>query len=320
MGNDWVATSGWAIFTRFAEQPDEKPNPIPIVNRMIMSQRILIVCKMMFLTNEYNNLVTVLPTKQYSVILLFLLFGLFSSCNFIPPQSAPLSNNEIVLVSSSIPTSFTVASTNFTLKPTGIATAAPTILFTLTPSSTATPEDLPGCLEPVDDYTLVKANGYLLNTRTLKMLEHAYRLYDGEIEILGYAITQGSYTDSVSASFGTHAGGGAVDISVMRKNSYQILYDEIEPLIKALRLSGFAAWLRDFNELYPGSPIHIHAIAIGDKQLSEAAEQQLTGKFGYFWGYSGIPQKDGIPQPDRHGGPVVCRWMVETGYPEFTKH
>ena len=65
--------------------------------------------------------------------------------------------------------------------------------------------------------------------------------------------------------------------------------DDIDPLLHALRTAGFAAWLREYGELYDGSPIHIHAIAIGDAELSSAAQEQLTGEAGYFRGDSGLP-------------------------------
>jgi hypothetical protein len=147
------------------------------------------------------------------------------------------------------------------------------------------------------------------------MLTHAQELYGGELEITGYAITQGSYSNAVAASFGTHAGGGAVDLSVLRRETYTVLWDDIEPLLRALRAAGFAAWLREYGELYPDSPIHIHAIAIGDGELSAAAEDQLTGPSGYFRGYSGLPVAAGVlPSPDRHGGPVICQWMIDMGY------
>ena len=147
------------------------------------------------------------------------------------------------------------------------------------------------------------------------MLEHAQLLYGGELEITGYAITQGSYTDDESASFGTHAGGGAVDLSVLRKGTYTVLWDDIPPLLHALRTAGFAAWLREYGELYSDSPIHIHAIAIGDRELSPAAQDQLTGEAGYFRGYSGIPPEAGKdPTPDRYGGPLLCGWMIDLGY------
>jgi hypothetical protein len=150
------------------------------------------------------------------------------------------------------------------------------------------------------------------------MLQHAADLYGGEIEITGYAITQGSYHDNGAASFGTHLGGGAVDLSVMRKGTYTILTTEIRKLLPALRVAGFAAWYRIADELYPGSPYHIHAIAIGDKELSQPAQDQLTGPAGYFRGFSGLPPKDGQrPSPDRFGGPILCQWMIDLGYKDL---
>ncbi|MCJ7624312.1 MAG: LysM peptidoglycan-binding domain-containing protein, partial [Anaerolineaceae bacterium] len=95
-----------------------------------------------------------------------------------------------------------------------------------------------------------------------------------------------------------------------------VLYTEIYPLILALRTAGFAAWFRDFDELYDGSPVHIHAVAIGDKQLSEPAAQQLDGEYGYFYGYSGLPASNWYPSEDRYGGPIYCNWMSEMGYPD----
>jgi hypothetical protein len=198
-----------------------------------------------------------------------------------------------------------------TLSPTVTPTFTLTTTQTLTPTITPTPEPF-GCQAPPDDYERVEVNGWVLNRRTLAMLEHAALLYGGELEITGYAITQGSYHDNVAASFGTHNGGGAVDLSVIRKGVWEVLYDDIEPLIRALRSAGFAAWLRDLDELYPGSPIHIHAIAIGDRELSQAAIDQLTGPRGYFYGLTAIPYGD--PAFDRHGGPILCQWMIDLGY------
>jgi hypothetical protein len=169
-------------------------------------------------------------------------------------------------------------------------------------------------LKPPDDYTRVQGDGWILNQRTLAMLTHAQELYGGELQIASDAITQGSYSDDVAASFGTHSGGGAIDLSVMRQGTYTVLWDDVEPLIHALRAAGFAAWLRDYGELYPNSPIHIHAIAIGDAELSVAAQDQLTGPAGYFRGYNGLPDSFGGPFPDRHGGPVLCQWMIDLGY------
>jgi len=97
-----------------------------------------------------------------------------------------------------------------------------------------------------------------------------------------------------------------------------VLWDDIPRLLAALRTAGFAAWLREEDELYDGSAIHIHAIAIGDSQLSRPAELQLTGEAGYFRGFSGLPVKNGQPPTlDRFGGPVVCLWMKDMGYDDL---
>lgn len=187
-------------------------------------------------------------------------------------------------------------------------------------ASTPTPTPFvepPGCQEPPDDYTRLWVNGVQLNARTLAMLDHAQALYTagGGVIDLRLALVQGSYNPgAIAASFGTHDGGGAVDLSVRSRADWSVLWDEIPPLIAALRVAGFAAWLREEGELYPGSPIHIHAIAIGDAELSEAARAQLDGTFGYLRGYDGLPQINGMPRPDRHGGPVICAWMVARGF------
>lgn len=192
------------------------------------------------------------------------------------------------------------------------STATPTATGTATQPS-VTPEPS-GCLKPSNDYTRVEVNGMMLNQRTLSMLVHAQMLYSGELDISGYAITQGGYSNSVSASFGTHAGGGAVDLSVLQQGTYTVLWDDIEPLLHALRAAGFAAWLREYSELYEGSPIHIHAIAIGDEELSSTAKEQLTGMAGYFRGNSGLADEYNVPTPDRFGDPILCTWMIELGY------
>ncbi len=206
-----------------------------------------------------------------------------------------------------------------TLSPIQTKSQTPTFLPSYTPNET--PQPTPtfnqpvGCKEPNNDYSLIEINGMFINQRTFDMLKHAQLLYGGELELTGYHLTQGSYSNEVSASFGTHSGGGAVDLSVIRYGIYEVLYQDIEPLIIALRTAGFAAWLRNFDQLYPGSPIHIHAIAIGDRDLSIAAQDQLTGEFGYFRGYNGLPQLPGIaPQPDENGGPILCQWMTTLGY------
>ncbi|HLE59986.1 MAG TPA: hypothetical protein VI700_00475 [Thermoanaerobaculaceae bacterium] len=173
-----------------------------------------------------------------------------------------------------------------------------------------------GCLRPPDDYSrITTARGFVLNRRTLSMLEHAQALYAGPHDLV-LAVTQGSYSPGEAASFGTHDDGGAVDLSVLDlPTASRVLTDEIDPTLRALRRSGFAAWLRTPGELYAGSPIHIHAIAIGDAELSPAAVRQLTGPEGYFRGFNGIPVDP--PLPDLYGGPDLCPWMLEMGYADL---
>ncbi len=211
------------------------------------------------------------------------------------------------------PASSPVATQTITLPPpTASVTPAQTPTLTATPTDTSTPEPI-GCQKPSDDYARVEVNGWTLNQRTLAMLAHAQQLYGGELDLTDYAITQGSYHDNGAASFGTHLGGGAVDLSVLRRDTYTVLWDDVLPLIQALRAAGFAAWLREYGEVYTDSPIHIHAIAIGDEELSQPAQDQLTGPAGYFRGYSGLVV-NGSPTPDRYGGPILCQWMIDLGY------
>lgn len=230
---------------------------------------------------------------------------LLAGCLPLTPQATPTASATLTP---------SATATQTPLPPT--ATQTPT--FTPIPPPTATPEPF-GCQKPPDDYTRLEVNnGWTLNRRTLAMLAHAQELYGGEIELTGYAITQGSYHDNGSYSFGTHLGGGAVDLSVMRQGTYTVLWDDVDPVLRALRAAGFAAWLREYGEVYQDSAIHIHAIAIGDRELSAEAEKQLTGPAGYFRGFSGLPfPEGGTPTLDRYGGPILCQWMIDLGYQDL---
>jgi hypothetical protein len=162
----------------------------------------------------------------------------------------------------------------------------------------------------------VQIGNATLNARTMWMLQRAQQLYGGAIPITGAGITQGSYNPSgVTASFGTHDGGGAVDITVRNiPIDWSIKWDDIPQLIYALRLVGFAAFYRDERE---DLPPHIHAIAIGDAELSQATHEQLTGPYGYFRGYDGFPRADGIPLAPRYGTVIICQWMLDMGYQDL---
>lgn len=95
--------------------------------------------------------------------------------------------------------------------------------------------------------------------RTKRMLTRAARTVGGGRCTLG--LYQGSYSTSVDASAYTHAGGGAVDLDLGRlcgKSATQV--------VNALSRVGFAAWVRSTSQGFDVD--HIHAIAIGDPDIS----------------------------------------------------
>lgn len=109
-----------------------------------------------------------------------------------------------------------------------------------------------------------------------------------------FTITQGSYNaGGVEASGGTHDGGGVVDLPPT---------DDPNRTVRELRRVGFAAWYRP--ELYKGTKRiwgdHIHAVQIGNKNLSPAAVKQVEA---YKQGRNGLADNG----PDT--GPLV-RWRV----------
>jgi hypothetical protein len=95
-------------------------------------------------------------------------------------------------------------------------------------------------------------------------------------KILGYelTITQGSYnTGKVSASAGTHDGGGVVDLARF----------DADRKVRVLRSIGFAAWRR---RAIPGLwPEHVHAVLIGNRRLSDSAARQVQA---YLAGRNGL--------------------------------
>jgi phage-related protein len=107
------------------------------------------------------------------------------------------------------------------------------------------------------DGTRQNYGGVTVNRRTAAMLSNATKIAKTAL-----SMTQGSYSTSVGASGGTHAGGGAVDLGPAKNG-----------IVGALRASGFAAWLRTRAE-GPWAP-HIHGIAVGDPTASSAAKSQV---------------------------------------------
>ena len=98
---------------------------------------------------------------------------------------------------------------------------------------------------------------HTLNLRTINMLQAAGHRLGANCT---FVVSKGSYTGPDSASQGTHAGGGAVDISVRPENRCG---RRIGKMVKALRKVGFAAWFRNWS----GNE-HIHASAISDPSMA----------------------------------------------------
>lgn len=98
-----------------------------------------------------------------------------------------------------------------------------------------------------------------LNKRTKAMLTVAE-------EQLGYPLTisQGSYHTGTKQSAGTHDRGGVVDL----------LAFQADRKVRVLREIGFAAWHRLPSE--GDWPEHVHAVALGDKEMSDEARKQVS--------------------------------------------
>jgi peptidoglycan hydrolase-like protein with peptidoglycan-binding domain len=98
-------------------------------------------------------------------------------------------------------------------------------------------------------------SGVTLNVRTIRMLKAAGRRVRRGCRL---DATKGSYTGPDGSSQATHAGGGAVDLSVRRRCGRPI-----RRVVRSLRRVGFAAWYRN----WPGNR-HIHAVAISDPDMA----------------------------------------------------
>lgn len=117
--------------------------------------------------------------------------------------------------------------------------------------------------------------GVTVDDRTARMLTAVDR---AELPTTSFQPTQGSYSTGVSASAGTHSGGGAVDIALAGLDD-----DTARRIETAMRRVGFAAWYRT---AIPGTwPRHVHGIAVGCSDLASAARSQVTA---YLNGRDGL--------------------------------
>lgn len=141
----------------------------------------------------------------------------------------------------------------------------------------------------VDPYAHVVRDGKTVDAFTDGALKRAEQR-------LGYTLTisQGSYNAGrVSASAGTHDGGGVVDL---------MPWDHANKIV-ALRGVGFAAWYRP---AIPGLwPAHIHAVLIGHGRLAPSAARQVTA---YLARRDGL--KSNLPDTDP-GWTNTARYTVE---------
>jgi hypothetical protein len=120
--------------------------------------------------------------------------------------------------------------------------------------------------------TRIVFRGKVLNTRTRDMILAAEKILGYQLQII-----QGSYNaGGVAASAGTHDGGGAVD--VWGKGT-----SDATTVTNAMRKVGFAAWFRTPSQGNWG--YHVHAIAIGDPELSRGARNQVAD---YLAGRNGL--------------------------------
>jgi hypothetical protein len=148
-----------------------------------------------------------------------------------------------------------------------------------------------GRAEPVHDYTHMRGKGRVLNGRTVAMLDAAQTLLGAQFRL---QIVRGSYERQAKRGAHPHLGGGAVDLVV------QGGAEQFEVAVLALRRAGFAAWYRKRN-----SRPHIHAIAIGDRELCPAALWQVRS---YFLGKDGRTRMGADP----HGGlpDGLADWLI----------
>lgn len=123
--------------------------------------------------------------------------------------------------------------------------------------------------------------GVVVDDRTASMLDEVARLTPPDLYV---SPSQGSWSGSVAASAGTHAGCGAVDL-----RAANLTPGQRATLVRELRRVGFAAWLR--TPAQSDWPWHVHAVAIqrGGRShrgcLSASAHRQVDA---YYSGRNGL--------------------------------
>jgi hypothetical protein len=149
---------------------------------------------------------------------------------------------------------------------------------------------------------VAELQGHRFDARTKDMIERL--IWKTGLDLV---ISQGSYNTSVGASGGTHAGGGAVDLSVRNLSLAQQAQ-----VVLIGRQIGFAIWIR---QPIPGVwTKHIHGIAINCADLSNAAEQQVRA---YHDGRNGLANNGPDDGPDGYRQNTWERWNAAHPDEEF---
>lgn len=150
--------------------------------------------------------------------------------------------------------------------------------------------------EPAHNYRRVQVDGQWINVRTQQMMKRAESFAKAMGVAVPFTVVQGSYSSGVAASGGTHDGGGAIDL-----RSWNRSRSDVTKIVKALRMAGFAAWKRGYGA--DSFDMHIHAIAIGDRQITAAARNQVAE---YFRGGDGLVGS--VPDGDANIGRPFPKW------------
>ena len=153
----------------------------------------------------------------------------------------------------------------------------------------------PAFPEPKPNYKHIAFREKIANGRTIEMVNQAEAWAKKRGVPAGWALYQGSYHPGTDDSAGTHDGGGALDFKTIGKSDRQIRL-----MVEGLRRAGFAAWHRAAPAW---DPDHIHAVAIGDRDLAPVARDQVSE---YFAGGDGL--KGSVPDPHSAIGRPIPAW------------
>lgn len=143
--------------------------------------------------------------------------------------------------------------------------------------------------------------GVQLDARSAAMMDEVVRLCPG----IDVQPSQGSWSGSVSASAGTHAGAGAIDVK-----AEHLAPAQRSTVRDAMRRVGWAAWIR--SPAQGDWPWHVHGIAVDCPGLSRGAAAQVTQ---YMRGTNGLANHGPDDGPRDHVG---VTWETYQGGDDMT--